>query len=404
MTEVSTKKPGPVAGELDRVREITRGLLKHCRTAGWAGWDPFDGLNSRVFHALPFMKGRWPRLLFMQAMRRSPVNLRPLLGVPREQNPKGIALFLASLVRLERWGWTDRNEIRALADRLLELRSSGWRRPCWGYHFDWETRTYLVPRGYPNIICTTFAAEALLDADAGMSEGRYRESALGAGWFLLEELKRTGSADSFCLSYTPLRPSEVHNASLLGGALLARLHALTGEPAFREAALGIAAYGLRHQQEDGSWIYGEGLKQRWIDSFHTGYNLLALDAIGRHLDWKPAHEAVRRGFVYYCAHFFAPDGMVKYFHDRAYPVDAHAVAHAVLTLAQLAAADAAKLRLAADTIDWARRRLRDPSGYFYYQRWPWFANRTDHMRWSQAWMLRGLAEFLVATADGEGVA
>lgn len=73
-----------------------------------------------------------------------------------------------------------------------------------------------------------------------------------AGWFLLRHLKRTQLEDSFCFSYTPLKPSRVHNASLLGAALLARLHSKTGIPEFRTAAEASTRYGIRHQQPDGS--------------------------------------------------------------------------------------------------------------------------------------------------------
>src|SRR5687767_8883497 len=138
-------------------------LLRYCRDRHWAGYDPYDALNSRLLRGLGVYAFAFPRLAATQFLKRCPINLRPLLLVAREQNPKGIAVFLSALVRLVRTGEVESALAKSLASRLLELRSPGQPHFCWGYNFAWQTRTYLVPRGTPNIICTTFAGNALLD-------------------------------------------------------------------------------------------------------------------------------------------------------------------------------------------------------------------------------------------------
>lgn len=387
--------------QVAEIRQTTEQLLDYCRREQWAGYDPYDGLNSRIFQALKFLHSRWPRLVMIQSFKRSPINLRPLFAVSKAVNPKGAALFLSSFVRLETCGLATVQDIREMADRLIALRSKGWDRACWGYHFDWQTRTYLVPRFYPNIICTTFAGEALLDAHERLGDPALLELATQAGWFLLENLKRTPLDDTFCFSYTPLRPSRVHNASLLGAALLARLHSKTAIPEFRTTAEASTRYGIRHQQADGSWIYGEDPNQGWIDSFHTGYNLLALRSVATHLKSPEADACLRRGFDYYKRHFFTEEGIVKYFHDRVYPIDTHGVAHAILTFCLLGDLDPASRGLADRIYQWSVSHLRHPEGRFYYQITPRMTNRISYMRWTQAWMLRALAEYL-ATAQGPG--
>ncbi|MCZ7636110.1 MAG: hypothetical protein M5U12_08795 [Verrucomicrobia bacterium] len=378
-------------------RDATVRLLDYCRSQDWAGYDPYDGLNSRWFQAFPILRNRWGRLAFIQGFKRSPINLRPLFAAPRGVNPKGIALATQSLLGLARLGHSSAAAARVMADRLVSLRTPGWTRACWGYHFDWQTRTYLVPRGYPNIICSSFAGEALLDAFEALGERRYLDIAADTGRFILNDLKRTAADDAFCFSYTPLCPSRVHNASLLGAALLARLAAATGEREFREAAEGAARYGIRHQRDDGSWIYGEDANQGWIDSFHTGYNLLALRALAKHLDLPEAAASVERGYRFYRQHFFPGKGVVKYFHDRTYPIDTHAVAHAILTLSEFADRDPTALEEAGRIIRWALEHMRSPEGWFYYQKWPLWTNRLNYMRWSQAWMLLALTQYLEAT-------
>ncbi|MGI8565330.1 MAG: hypothetical protein ACR2LZ_02490, partial [Pyrinomonadaceae bacterium] len=84
--------------ELERAYES---LVVWCRARGYAGYDPFDGLNSRVFQSAPLLKdSRLARLAWTQVFKRSPINLRRLARVPAGRNAKGTALFaLAALAR-----------------------------------------------------------------------------------------------------------------------------------------------------------------------------------------------------------------------------------------------------------------------------------------------------------------
>ena len=369
-------------------------LLEQCRRANWAGWDPYDGLNSDLFHRLPFLDNNPCRLVFSQLMKRSPVNLRPLLGVPPGQNPKGLALFTSALVRLAGLGSANLAEARTLGDTLIESRCPGKDHFCWSYHFDWQTRRRLVPRTIPNIVSTSFVANAFLDLYAATHHAPYLEIARSAGRFITDELAANLPADAFCVRYYTISNSSVHNASLLGAALLARLSGFTSETRLTSFIVNATGYSLKRQRADGSWPYGESPLQAWVDSFHTGYNLLALRDIGRHFEIPGLSEAVERGYAFYRRHFFREDGAVRYFHDRTYPVDAHAVGHALLTLAEFSDQDPTAFEQTSTCIDWAMKYLWSPRGYFYYQYRPWFTNRISYMRWSQAWMLTGLVAVL----------
>ena len=352
---------------------------------------------------LGLLKSHYPRLAVTQFLKRCPLNLRGLLQVPSEQNPKGIAVFLAAHVRLCRLGLVPESEVRALASRLLELRSANQSHFCWGYNFAWQTRTYLVPCGTPNIICTTFAANALLDAHAQFGDAVWLEAARSAGNFLLQGLNITREGDTLCFSYTPLDRGAIHNASLLGAALLSRLHAQSSSESFRSAALAATRFALARQRPDGSWPYGEGRKQQWVDSFHTGYNLTALERIRQYLGFTECEPAIRKGYQFYLDHFFAPGGVAKYFHNRTWPVDIHSIAQALITLHELERYDARSLGLAREVCDWALREMRSPEGWFYYQKWPLWTNRISYMRWSQAWMLLALAHHLEAIQGGNSI-
>src|SRR5882762_8039977 len=120
-------------------------LLAYCRANDWAGYDPYDALNSRVFAALPFLHTRLARLVLTQIMKRSPIDIRRLLFIPKTQNPKAIALFLSAFLKLSRVGMTEAGDlVELMIEQLIALRSQGIPYWCWGYSFPWQTRTIAV--------------------------------------------------------------------------------------------------------------------------------------------------------------------------------------------------------------------------------------------------------------------
>src|SRR2546428_12675741 len=88
-------------------------LWKWCRDQGFAGYDPYDALNSRLFQATPFRHSRAARLAWTQFHKRSPINLRSLARIPRERNAKGIALFALAALAQYRRNQTKEAEIEA---------------------------------------------------------------------------------------------------------------------------------------------------------------------------------------------------------------------------------------------------------------------------------------------------
>lgn len=368
-------------------------LLNYCRANDWAGYDPYDAVNSRLFETFSFLNSRLPRLVLTQALKRSPFNFRRALLVPKTRNPKGLGLFLAAAIRLDRIGLLDESSlVGTLADLLKNARSGNSPYWCWGYSFAWQTRTIVVPRGNPNLVCTTFAADALLDAYEHCREPEYLDIAVSAAEYIVNDLFWTEGKTIASLSYPmALERSRVHNANFLGAALLCRVSRLTGEKKFLEPALKVARYSAGCQHSDGSWPYGERANQAWIDNFHTGFNLSALRALGNSLETDEFEPHIRRGLSFYLDHFFREDGAPKYFHDRTYPIDSHCVSQSIITLLQLKDLAPGSAELAQSVFRWAVSNLRDKAGYFYYRKLPFCTIRTSYMRWVQAWMLLALA-------------
>lgn len=309
----------------NNIQESFDRLRAYCEAEQYKGWDPYDGLNSKLAHALlPLKHSAILRLCIIQGFKRCPVNLRKLALVPKQYNAKGIGLFLQGYCNLykiakRKEGIESKTckelaeKIREIADLLISLRSdtflnhsnnsnfsepSPYHGACWGYNFDWQARRlFLFPAYTPTVVATNFCATALLEAYEVLKEGssglsgsrgsidieKYKEVALSAAEFVMQDLHRyypeEGNKDKFLFSYSKLPGNDtVFNASLLGSRLLAYCYKYTGKEEYLEAARASVKACMEGQAEDGSWVYGLLPVQSWIDSFHTGYNLDGLIA------------------------------------------------------------------------------------------------------------------------------
>ena len=375
-------------------------LFAHCQSESWAGHDPYDALNSPLLDPVKGSVPKLVRLAATQFLKRSPVDLRALLRVPKTQNAKALALNLQTVYWLERTNLVDTSGlVDYFVARIKELRSPGQKYWCWGYSFPWQTRSVCVPRHAPNLVCTTFVADALMSVYTLTREPQLLEIVKDAANYIAQDLYfESGAVASF--SYpSPGLASTVHNANLMAAALLLRVHAYGGAAQFAERALKAARFSASRQHADGSWPYGEGKSQQWIDNFHTGYNLSALRTIGTTTGSGEFAAHIERGFAFYRAHFVRQDGAARYFHDNTYPIDAHAVAQTILTLLEFADLDATAPAAAQQVFDWAAAHLWDERGYFHYRVLRLGKIRTSYMRWTQAWMLLALAVLVAHRRD-----
>jgi hypothetical protein len=98
-------------------------LKKYCENQNFKGWDPYDGLNSKVFNAFYLNKVQFFRLAWIQLFKRNPINLRNLCLIDKEYNPKGLGLFLTGYCNLYKIEPKKEylNHIVFLADKLIEL-------------------------------------------------------------------------------------------------------------------------------------------------------------------------------------------------------------------------------------------------------------------------------------------
>ena len=138
---------------IEDLQTIYDRLFAYCEAENFAGYDPFDGLNSRIFQASPLKYSRFARLAFLQMVKRSAKNLRPALKIEKGVNAKGIALF--ALAELSRFRVTNNSthaeNAKSLLEKLLGLKiqlpKTKDQKPktVFGYNFDWQSRAFFAP-------------------------------------------------------------------------------------------------------------------------------------------------------------------------------------------------------------------------------------------------------------------
>jgi hypothetical protein len=391
MTSSATVEP-QTAPAYDAVLRARARLDAWIEAQQFRGWDPHDALNSPIVRALTF-GNRYLGIVWLQLVKRSPLNLRPLLRVPKGYNPKGMGLFLASYLRKG-----DAGRARFFARWLVDNASKGFHGPCWGYNFDWPNRGFFAAKGTPTIVNTAFNGFAFLDAARMMprlaADIDPLAVARGACEFLLRDLNIVRESDELCFSYTPLDRRFIHNANVLGAQLLAEVGAQTGESELARTALAAARFTARRQKEDGSWPYGIGGNDGWVDNFHTAYVLVALRRIARALATSELDVAVGRGYEYWMTRMFDSDGLPMHYAGRLHPIDIHAVAEAILALLEFRDHDPNAEERAWALAEWAIDYMQDERGFFHYQIARRHRVRIPYIRWSQAWMQRALTELL----------
>jgi hypothetical protein len=371
-------------------------LKLYCESENFKGWDPYDGLNSKIFKLSPLKHSRFLRLFWIQLFKKNPINLRPFFLINKGYNPKGIGLFLSAYCNLNNY---ERNEIFQkkiifLADKLLELKTNGYSGDCWGYNFDWQSRLEFMPNKTPTIVATSFVGYSLFDAYDITGDERYLESALSSCNFIEKDLNRSKKNKGFIFSYSPLDKMRVYNASLLGSRLLARAYKYNKNEHLLELARNSVIACADAQREDGAWLFGENKVQEFVDSFHTGYKLESIAEYQKYSGDKTFNNNIERGLVYYLKNFFLNNGISKYYNNNTYPIDIHCPAQFIATLYRLNKFHE-NIQLIEKVLMWTIQNMQDQNrGYFYYQINKTISSKIPYIRWGQAWMLYGLSFYL----------
>ena len=184
--------------------------------------------------------------------------------------------------------------------------------PCWGFNFDWQDLARYAPKNTPTIVITSFVGNSLLDSLLFTREEELLDIAEDSCRFITNNLHIEENENGICFSYTPIDKNMVHNANLLGAALLARISKYRTSSNYRSLSKRAMEFSLHYQEKNGSWAYSmsnNGKKRMQID-FHQGFVLDSILAIVSNLglNVEDYRDSMINGLNYYWNQQFASDG------------------------------------------------------------------------------------------------
>jgi len=370
-----------------------------CRLSSWlekndyCGYDAFDGLNARFLRPFAF-KNKFLLTALQQGVRRFPLNVRPFVGIRKSHSTKGMGFLARGFLRMHKATgdpvWQDKAE--DALQWLVENQSKGYSGSCWGNHFDYQSRTFYLPKGVPTVVWTALIGHAFLDAYEHMQKESYLKVAESCCKHILCDLETHADGDSLCISYIPIKNTQVHNANTLGASLLARTYSFTRTESYRALAQSAMQYTAKYQRPDSSWYYGEAENLHWVDNFHTAYVLDCFKHYAEGTGDDRFDKTVQAGYDYWKQTFFLSDGTPRYYNHKTLPFDIQCCSQAIDTLVFFRDRDPEGLSLALKVARWTIENMQDDSGYFYYRRYsPWLVNKTPTLHWGQATMMCALA-------------
>lgn len=350
----------------DQLIHIRDRVLARMKQEGYAGADPFDGLESRLFQKSGLGRFRLARLIWLQAIKRGPRTLRSIAMIPPSVNPKTLALLQGA------------GEGVVLGDFSATLGDVQNADGGWGYPFEWQARAFHAKLGQSNAIVTSFVVDGLIRGGMPVEQ----DVLTGAADFIEDHLWRDGY-----FAYLGHDDAEIHNASLWAAFALYRVRA--GNDKTAKAMRRI----LNAQQIDGSWAYGTRRHHRFVDGFHTGYILDLLDRL-RISGMAGLDDAIERGWLFYRSNCFDDDGIPRNFAGKDGYLDAHAVAQSMASLCRFGDVTGA-IKVA----NWAAEHLFDAKRDVFYAGIGRFGvDQQNYMRWTQSWMVWALSIVIEKTA------
>jgi hypothetical protein len=364
------------------LRSAAQRLIELAAEARWRGPDLYDGL---LLHwPAPLVGGRRRRQAIIQLHARSPVDIRRLYRRRHSLVPKAPALLGLAASRLV--AAKEDSYLRQLAyDALGTLcADTTCGEDGWGYPWDTQTRWSYYPGGSPNVVATTFSANALAEAAVTLDEPAWRSRAEGAAHWVARELFLP---EKGYFAYHGHSDRLVHNANLLGAALVRELAPTA--PGASDAVRIATVRTLEAQQPDGTWPYGEAEGLEWVDSFHTGY---VLDCLCRLEGVDPGiPDAIERGARAYWANFFDLEGRARLWREKRYPEDSHSAGTGMTVLTRLAHRGLLPADVVGRVARYTLAHMLHRNGHAVFRRGRWGATHVFYTRWCDAPVALGLA-------------
>ncbi len=200
-------------------------------------------------------------------------------------------------------------------EALVQSRCPGYERYCWGYPFDWVTRTGVMAKDTPLITTTPYVYEAFLAVYQIDGDPRWLEIMQSIAEHAFLDIKdREVSADSAAAGYNPFdAQGVVVNASAYRAFLLMAASQQFRREDYRSVAVRNLNFVLGCQQPNGSWFYAADGVRDFVDHFHTCFVLKALSKIEQLTPHTGCTRAIGAGVEYYVHNLFDETGLPKPF-------------------------------------------------------------------------------------------
>jgi hypothetical protein len=202
---------------------------------------------------------------------------------------------------------------------LEETRCRGYEDYCWGYPFNWETRTGTIMEGTPLITTVPYVYEAFAQVWAIDKNHKWLRIMQSIAAHVFECYRdREIAPDAASCGYTPAPddPGGVVNASAYRAFLLTQAARDFSEPRYQEVATRNLNFVLASQNPDGSWYYSIDGQRDFVDHFHTCFVLKALAKIELLTGCSRCRSAIERGVTYYMKNLFDADRLPMPFSRR----------------------------------------------------------------------------------------
>lgn len=376
------------------IEVLNNQLLKNFIKSNFEGFDPYDYLNSKIINYTPIKYSKFLKLLITQFGKKFPFDIRKFLLIQKSRNPKGVALIILGLI--ENYKRTNNdyyiNLVKPLIAWLLENRCDQlkWKHNCWGYNFEWQAKAFNVPFGYPNIVSTYFVSKAIFDYAKIIKDEELEKESLDSAYFINNFLYSEKNA-KYNFKYVPNSETLVFNANLFGchWCLIAGIK--YNDLELINKSQKAIKYTIENQLPDGSWTYGDRNHHKWIDGFHTGYNLEILSKINKILKNDEIKNSILKGYNYYFNTFILKDGKVKYYNNSIYPLDVHSYSQAILTILEIDRSQKEMLTKIIKSLFLEMYLKKEER--FIYQKNRFYQNKINYFRWTQAWAYYALSKY-----------
>jgi len=195
---------------------------------------------------------------------------------------------------------------------LQQTRCPGYPNYCWGYPFNWETRTGTIAEGTPLITTVPYVYEAFSYVYAIDSNTKWLDVMRSIAEHAANDYHDWESGpNTASTAYTPGaedRRGVVNANAYRAFLLLQAAHDFSDERYAKIAARNLN-FVLESQNPDGSWYYARDGRSDFVDHFHTCFVLKALAKIQQLATGVPCEAAIERGVAYYARSLFDAQGL-----------------------------------------------------------------------------------------------